>query len=64
MHEELVGERVEERAGTGGAVAAREPAVEPVGAREHEPERDGEPRRPVVDDEEQRGHREQQARDR
>ena len=47
-HEQLVGERIEERAGAGGAVASREPAVEAVGGREHEPERDGEPRRPVV----------------
>ena len=37
-HEELVGQRVEERARAGRAVAAGEPAVEPVGAREHEPQ--------------------------
>ena len=42
-HEELVGERVEERAGARGAVASREPAVEPVGGGEHEPQRHGEP---------------------
>ena len=60
--EELVGERIEERAGTGGAVAAGEPAVEPIGAREHEPQGHREPRGAAILDEEERRHREQQAR--
>ena len=60
-HQELVGERVEERAGAGGAVAPGEPAVEPVGDREHEPEANVSHVEPVVDDEQQRRDREQRA---
>ena len=37
-HEELVGQRIEERARAGRAVASGQPAVEPVGGGEHEPE--------------------------
>ena len=62
--EELVGERVEERAGPGGAVAPRDPAVDAVGAREHEPERDREPGRALALDEDQRRDREEQPGDR
>ena len=62
-HEELVGERVEERTRAGGAVASGEPAVEPVGGGEHEPQRHGEPARALVDDEQQGGHGEDEPGD-
>src|SRR4051794_20845681 len=41
QHEELVGERVEEGAGARRAVAARQPAVEPVGGGQDEPQGEG-----------------------
>ena len=47
-HDQLVGDRVEERARPRRAVAACEPAVETVGRGDREPERDRRPRRAVA----------------
>ena len=44
-HEDLVGERVEERAGPGRAVAPGQAAVDAVGDAEHDPDAEREPRR-------------------
>ena len=63
-HDQLVGDRVEERARARRAVAPREPAVEAVGGRDREPQADGEPRRPVAADQRERRDRDEDARDR
>ena len=49
-HQHLVGQRVEERPRAGGALAAGQDPVGPVGEAEHDPERDRRPRRAVVAD--------------
>ena len=48
--EDLVGQRIEEGAGPGGALAAGDAAVEAVGRRQHEPQGERGPRRRLVGD--------------
>ena len=60
-HQELVGQRVEERARARGAVAAPASRRGRRWSAEHEPQRDGEPRRALVDDQQQRRDGQDQA---
>ena len=63
-HDQLVGDRVEERTRTGRAVAPRHPAVETVARGDREPQPDGEPLRAAVADERERRDRDDDAAER